>query len=131
MKTLLFLCFFTSNLFAFEMKYVYHPEWKVLYTFDNKNRVKKINSPHEWKVPNTDCIVGPVQYPSKTRFFRQVACNGEIVGKVDCTVSNKTKTRCEKDFGKVVLILKIKRFPTMGSRRKMEAEFERKNVIPY
>lgn len=113
-----------------EVSFVYHPEWIALYTFDGKNRITKVNNDHEWKVPHHDCILGPVQNSSPETFSRTVTCAGKNLGAVGCASSGKS-TSCEKDFGEVTVVLNIKKYPSMGTRRAIELEFEKDNKIPY
>lgn len=113
-----------------EIEFVYHPEWIALYSFDGKNRITKVNNDHEWKVPHHDCILGPVQNSSPEKFSRSVTCGDKKLGEVGCTSTGKS-TSCEKDFGKVTVVLNIRKYPSMGTRRAIELEFEKDNKIPY
>lgn len=113
-----------------EIKYVYHPEWTALYAFNGNNRITKVNNSHEWKVPHHNCVLGPVENSPPEKFTRDVTCDGKKLGSVGCTANGKSTT-CEKDFGKVTVVLDIKKYPSMGTRRAIEAEFEKDNEIPY
>lgn len=115
---------------GFKVEYVYHPEWIALYAFDNKNRITKVNNSHEWKVPHHDCILGPVKNSSPETFSRSVTCEGEKLGSLECTAKG-SETHCRKRFGDIHLVLKIKKFPTMATRRAIELEYERQNNVPY
>lgn len=113
-----------------KIEYVYHPKWIVLYAFDSKERVTTVNNPHNWKVPHLNCILGPVRNSPPEKFSRNVICDDKNLGVLDC-VAKGEKTSCEKAFGKINVVLRIKRFPTMGTRRAIEVERERTNKIPY
>ena len=68
-----------------KIEYVYHPEWIVLYAFDRKERVTKVNNSHKWKVPHHNCVLGPVQNSSPEKFSRNVICDGKELGAIECT----------------------------------------------
>lgn len=113
-----------------EINYVYHPEWTALYAFNGNNRITKVNNSHEWKVPHHNCVLGPVENSPPEKFSREVTCDGKKLGNIECVAKGKSTT-CEKDFGKVTIVLDIKKYPSMGTRRAIELEFEKDNEIPY
>lgn len=113
-----------------KLEYVYHPEWIVLYSFNGSNRMTKANNSHNWKVPHHDCFLGPVKNIPSEKFSRSVTCDGKDLGFIEC-IAEEEETRCEKSFGKIDVILKIKKYPTMKTRRAIELEHELQNEIPY
>jgi len=113
-----------------KIEYVYHPEWIVLYSFNGHNHLTKVNNSHKWKVPHHDCFLGPVKNASPEKFSRSITCNGKNLGTIEC-IAKIEETRCKKSFGKIDVVLKIKKYPTMKTRRVIELEYELQNTIPY
>lgn len=112
-----------------KLEYVYHPEWKVYSTLGRS--LTKVNSTGEWKLKRGPCKLGPVVRVGKTKFSRDVFCNGKRQGSLSCKAKKKKTTKCKKNFGLLSLYLTIKRYPSMGTRRAIEAEKARNNKNPY
>jgi hypothetical protein len=133
MKTLLLLLLVTTQTYAAE--FTYDNSWYVIYNEGESVHNYQLKSDHLEKVPGSDCVLSPVAHKYRGEkddvFSRQLACFKEDINetfKCEFTINFKDEdgepdpslTICKKNYGKYIIVMKIRRYPSGKYKNKQE-----------